>query len=518
LTEKIPYLKELGVTAVELMPVFEFDEFDNPRSDPTTGQRLHNVWGYHPLSFFAPHLTYAGTTSCRAALRELKRTVKAFHAEGMEVILDAVFNHTGEARRGEAISSLRGIDNSVYYMLEPLTGDDRNYSGCGNTLNCNHPVVRNLILDCLRYWVTEMHIDGVRFDLASILGRGTDGSVLSKPPLLEDIASDPVLAKTKLIAEAWDAAGLYQVGEFTAGGRWAEWNGKFRDDVRRFVRGDAGMVSQLATRLAGSADLFQDGGRSPFHSVNFVTCHDGFTLADLVSYNRKHNTKNGEDCHDGADENFSWNCGVEGPTNDPQITQLRRRQQRNIATLLMVSHGVPMLLYGDEAGRTQFGNNNAYCQDGAIGQLKWNTDEHDEALSKFFRKLIAFRRNHRCLRRGSYVAQPHQPYVQLEWHGTRLNAPDWSHASRSLALQVLDHDEHGAVVDRIFVIANAFWERLSFELPQTVGWHWARFVDTSLEPSSDAEGNGGEVDLPFQGSYAIEPRSTVVLVGKRNTE
>lgn len=518
LVEKIPYLKDLGVTAVELMPIFEFDEFDNARTNPATGERLHNAWGYHPLSFFAPHLTYAGTPYCLVALHELKRMVKAFHAAGMEVILDAVFNHTGEARRGDAISSFRGIDNPVYYMLDPVTGDDRNYSGCGNTLNCNHPVVRNLILDCLRYWVTEVHIDGVRFDLASIMGRGPDGSVLLNPPLIADISADPVLANIKLIAEAWDAAGLYQVGEFSAGGRWAEWNGKFRDDLRRFVRGDEGMVSSLATRLAGSADLFQNDGRSPYHSVNFVTCHDGFTLADLVSYDQKHNRNNGEDCRDGADENFSWNCGAEGPTDDASITRLRRRQQRNLATLLMVSHGVPMLLYGDETGRTQLGNNNAYCHIGPVGQLNWDVNKTDQPLLTFFRALIAFRREHRSLRRGSFVAEPNQPYVKLEWHGTRLNAPDWSHSSRSLALQILDHDEHGEVVDRIFVMANAFWEHLPFDLPQAEGWHWNRFVDTTIEACSDATDLGTEGALNSQDSYEVGPRSTVVLLGQRSAK
>jgi glycogen operon protein len=340
--------------------------------------------------------------------------------------------------------------------------------------------------------------------------------VLSNPPLIEDIAADPVLANIKLIAEAWDAAGLYQVGEFSVGSRWAEWNGKFRDDIRRFVRGDAGMVPSLATRLAGSSDLFQEDGRSPFHSVNFVTCHDGFTLADLVSFDQKHNENNGENCRDGSDENFSWNCGVEGPTNDPQILQLRRRQQRNLATLLMISHGVPMLLYGDESGRTQAGNNNAYCQAGPVGQLNWNASESDQALLAFFRKLIAFRREHRCLRRGSFEPVPHRSYVQLEWHGTQLNAPDWSHASRSLALQILDHDEHGEVVGRIFVIANAFWEQLSFELPRAEGWHWDRFVDTSVEEHFSASDIESEVHLCSQTSYTVEPRSTVVLVGKRS--
>jgi len=517
LIEKIPYLKNLGVTAVELMPVFEFDEHENTRLNPATGERLQNVWGYSPLSFFAPHLAYAGTTSGRVALREMKRMVKAFHSAGLEVILDAVFNHTGEPERGGAISSLRGIDNAVYYMLAPVTGEDRNYSGCGNTLNCNHPVVRNLIMDCLRYWVTEVHIDGVRFDLASIMGRGQDGSVLSNPPLIEDIAADPVLANIKLIAEAWDAAGLYQVGEFSVGGRWAEWNGKFRDDIRRFLRGDAGMVPLLATRLAGSADLFQADGRSPCHSVNFVTCHDGFTLADLVSFDQKHNESNGEKSRDGTDENFSWNCGAEGPTGDRSILQLRRRQQRNFATLLMVSHGVPMLLFGDESGRTQKGNNNAYCQAGPVGQLIWDTPEADQSLLEFFRKLIAFRLEHRCLRRGSFEAVPHQSSVQLEWHGTRLNSPDWNPCSRSLALQIVDRDEHGEVVDRIFIIANAFWESLSFELPQAKSWYWSRFVDTSIDAQSGDGSIAGGVDICSQDRYEVGPRSAVVLVGKRST-
>ena len=511
LAEKIPHLQELGVTAVELMPIMEFDEGDNPRCNPFTGRRLINHWGYHPLSFSSPHLAYGCSASPPETLRELKRMVKAFHAAGIEVILDAVFNHTGESHGPEGWSSFRGIDNRVYYMTDPATGGDRNYSGCGNTLNCNHPVVRQFILDCLRYWVVEVHVDGFRFDLASILGRGPDGSVLPNPPLIEEIAADPVLAKTKLIAEAWDASGLYQVGSFPSGQRWAEWNGKFRDDIRKYVRGDAGMVPVLATRLAGSADLYQHNGRAPYHSINFVTCHDGFTMADLVAYNSKQNEANGEHNRDGSDDNFSWNCGVEGPTSDHAILDLRQRQIKNLATLLFLSHGVPMMLYGDEVGRHQSGNNNAYCHDD-LGRMDWDLVRENHSLLAFFRRLIAFRSAHNCLRRGSFVPSHGDPLIRLDWHGHRLGQPDWSGDSHSLALHTYELDSH-VVRDSVYLITNAHWHPAQFELPQVVGSAWSRFLDTSLPAPFDIAEPGKEVRLEQQMYYVAAPRSTVVLVG-----
>ena len=511
LAAKIPYLRKLGITAVELMPVAEFDETDNPRINPATGQRLSNFWGYHPLSFFAPHNSYGTDGSAGETVREFKQMVKAFHSAGIEVILDVVFNHLGEGAGGQSLSMLRGLDNAVYFMLDPITGEDRNYSGCGNTLNCNHPVFRELVLNCLRYWVTEFHIDGFRFDLASILGRGKDGSVLSNPPLIERIAGDAILARTKLIAEAWDASGLYQVGSFPAQQRWAEWNGKFRDDVRRFVKGEPGMAGRLATRLAGSSDLYQDSGRAPCHSINFVTCHDGFTLADLVSYNQKHNEGNGEDNHDGCSDNHSWNCGVEGPTDRPEILQLRKQQIRNFATLLLLSHGVPMLLYGDEFGRTQQGNNNLYCHDSELSWVDWGLAQVHEDQLNFYRNLLAFRRAHRILRRDSFVATPGTAPIRLEWHGARLNGPDWGQNSHAIALHLYEDFPQR---DHIYLIANAHWESGRFELPQLNGWRWTRFLDTAVSGPAGIREPGKETALDEQHSYPVQARSTVVLVGK----
>ena len=509
LTEKIPYLKELGVTAVELLPVHEFAHMQSERVNPFTGDQLVNYWGYDPISFFAPKNSYCFDSVNAEPMREFKAMVKAFHSAGIEVILDVVFNHTGEGDEFGPTLSFRGIDNAVYYMIDRTTGGYLNYSGCGNTLNCNHPVVRDLILGALRYWVTEMHVDGFRFDLASILGRGRDGSVLVNPPLLENLAADPILANTKLIAEAWDAAGLYQVGTFPAWGRWAEWNGRFRDDVRRFVRGDPGMVSTLATRLCGSPDLYQASERQPYHSINFVTCHDGFTLADLVSYNEKHNQANGENNRDGADVNLSWNCGAEGPTDSPEIHQLRHRQVKNMATLLLMAHGVPMILAGDELGRMQQGNNNAYCQDNALSWIDWSLKETNADLFRFFRLLIAFRRQHAALRRISFVPLPCCP--RIEWHGVKLGQPDWSWHSRSLAMHLSRQEENGGE-DHIVLIANAHWEEHEFELPVMPNRKWLRFVDTTLESPADIWDHAGTTIVVRDGNYKVGPRSVVVLV------
>jgi glycogen operon protein len=349
---------DLGVTAVELLPVHEFDEWDCPFSNPRTGERLKNFWGYNSIAFAAPKAAYASTGREHGQVAEFRDMVRAFHAAGIEVILDVVFNHTGEGDDRGRTYSFRGLDNELYYLLGP-DGRYLNFSGCGNTVNCNHPVVRDLIMTCLRFWVAEMHVDGLRFDLASVFGRDRYGNVLVEPPIVEAIAEDGVLAHTKLIAEPWDAGGLYQVGRFPYGARWSEWNGRYRDDVRRFWRGDPGMAGALATRLCGSADLYEASGRLPRHSLNFITCHDGFTLADLVSYNGKHNEANGEGNRDGMDDNLSWNCGAEGPTDDTGVLNLRRRQAKNLLATLLLSQGVPMLLAGDEFLRTQGGNNNA---------------------------------------------------------------------------------------------------------------------------------------------------------------
>ncbi len=507
LIEKIPYLQSLGITAVELMPVFEFEE----TASPETGAPA-DYWGYNPISVFAPKAAYASESGDAAALNEFKTLVKSLHAAGIEVILDAVFNHTGEGDEHGPAHSFRGIDNPVYYMLNPSTGAYLNYSGCGNTINCNHPVVRELVTGALRYWVTEMHVDGFRFDLASILGRGQDGSVLSDPPLLEQLALDPVLAQTKLIAEAWDAAGLYQVGSFPSWGRWAEWNGKFRDDIRRFLKGDPGMVPALAARLMGSPDLYSGNLREPWHSVNFVTCHDGFTLADLVSYNDKHNQANGEGNRDGSDQNWSWNCGAEGPAANPAIERLRARQVRNFAALLMLSQGVPMILAGDEAGRSQRGNNNSYCQDNEIGWLDWNLMERNASLLRFFRLLIRFRRDHELLRRGTFSGRGGGDAPQVEWHGVGLHAPDWSHPSRSLAMHLHGRPDHQQ--DHIYLIANAHWEPHEFELPVVPGWTWLRSIDTSLEPPLDIAEADAPQPLAHPLRYLVQPRSVVVLVGR----
>ncbi len=513
LIEKIPYLRELGVTAVELLPVHEFEEMDSSRVNPFTKEPLVNYWGYQPINFFAPNAAYASEKADGDQVREFKQLVKSLHAAGLEVILDVVFNHTAEGDQRGPSFSFRGIDNSVYYMIDPLTGEYQNYSGCGNTLNCNHPVVRDLIVECLRYWVMEMHVDGFRFDLASILGRGQDGSVLVNPPLLESLAHDPVLANTKLIAEAWDAAGLYQVGTFPAWSRWAEWNGKFRDDVRRFVRGEPGVVKALATRLVGSPDLYQTSSREPYHSINFVTCHDGFTLADLVSYDIKHNLMNGENNTDGNSDNLSWNCGVEGPSPSAGIEKLRFQQMKNLAAILMLADGVPMILAGDELGRTQLGNNNAYCQDNEISWIDWTLRDRDAQMFRFFRLLLEFRRHHPLLRSTSYGSLVGEGDRRVEWHGPKLGEPDWSEESRSLAMQLSGLSEKGSD-DHVFFIANAHWEAQAFQLPNS-GLRWLRFIDTSLESPADITEIGAEVRLPPSGSYTVEARSTVVLIGRR---
>ena len=522
LVEKIPYLRELGITAVELLPVNEFEETETNRINPFTGKRLLNFWGYHSISFFAPKVSYASNNKNGAHVKEFKTMVKAFHEAGIEVILDVVFNHTAEGDERGPTLSYRGIDNSIYYIISPETGAYYNYSGCGNTMNCNHPVVRDMILDSLRYWVTEMHVDGFRFDLASILGRGQDGSVLPNPPLLEGIAADPVLGNTKVIAEAWDAAGLYQVGTFPAWGRWAEWNGIFRDDIRKFVKSEPAMLHALSDRLMGSPDIYQGSGRAPYHSINFVTCHDGFTLADLVSYNTKHNAANGEDGQDGTNDNLSWNCGHEKSADvkdgidnqrdsEDEIETLRRRQVKNFVVLLLFSRGVPMILAGDEMGNTQYGNNNAYCQDNEISWIDWNLVNRNCDLVRFFKLLISFRKRHPAL----LVEQYEGKHFPISWHGVNLGKPDWSSESRSLAVQITETISSSALATEIYLAVNSYWEPLRFELPrlnETGSWH--RVVDTMLEYPHDIYNEGKEACLKDQAYYELGPRSSVVLLGR----
>jgi isoamylase len=513
LTEKIPYLKDLGITAVELMPITDYDETHLLYKDPETGQPLFNFWGYDPISFFAPKASYAFNNEYGAQVDEFKTMVKAFHEAGIEVILDMVFNHTAEGNEQGPYYHFKGFDNAVYYMLDPKDGSYLNFSGCGNTLNCNHPVVREMIIHSLRYWIIEMHVDGFRFDLASILGRGRNGEVLSNPPLLERIAEDPILAATKLIAEAWDAGGLYQVGDFIYGNRWMEWNGKFRDDVRQFVKGDSGMISKLATRLAGSSDLYQDDGREPYHSVNFITCHDGFTLHDLVTYNDKHNHLNGENNRDGSNINLSWNCGIEGETDNPEILSLRKKQIKNFAAILFLSQGVPMMLGGDEFNRTQKGNNNAYCQDNLISWINWNLLEKNKDIHRYFKLLIEFRKNHPSLRRTKFQVEEINNEPAMSWHGFKLNNPDWSETSKSLAVHYAANPETGDC--DIYMLINADDHGHSFALPKlSSGKTWHRVLNTACESPEDMVEPGSEIRIKPQRSYRLAPFSVAVLIGK----
>ncbi|MFH1760559.1 MAG: alpha-amylase family glycosyl hydrolase, partial [bacterium] len=425
--EKIPYLKKLGITAVELMPIHEFDENEILRYDPVTKNKLKNYWGYSTINFFAPRGKYSASGTLGQQVKEFKTIVKALHKSNIEVILDVVFNHTAEGNEFGPTICFRGIDNSIYYMLE--NGRNyKNYSGCGNTLNCNHPIVQSFILDCLVYWVLEMHVDGFRFDLASILGRDKNGTVLENPPVIERISENPLLRDTKIIAEAWDAAGLYQVGRFP-GDRWAEWNGRFRDDIRAFWRGDKGCVPKFATRFTGSSDLYEHANKRPFHSINFVTCHDGFTLNDLVSYNEKHNLMNGEENADGDNNNLSNNCGFEGPVENKEINRLRERQMKNFILTLFLSQGLPMLLSGDEFKRTQQGNNNAYCQDNEISWLDWDLLKKHRSFFSFVKNLIWFRKTHPVFRRGSFFQGKDTGLNGLEdikWYDENLKLPDWN--------------------------------------------------------------------------------------------
>jgi len=502
LMEKIPYLQELGITAVELLPVFQFDPHDAPYG-------LCNFWGYSPISFFAPHAAYSSRHDPLGPLDEFRDMVKALHRAGIEVILDVVFNHTSEGSHEGPTFCFRGFGNDVYYILAP-DGTPIDHSGCGNTLNANHHVVRRLIIDSLHYWVKEMHVDGFRFDLASILSRDSEGHPLKNPPILWDIESDPALAGIKLIAEAWDAGGLYQVGSFI-GDSWKEWNGEFRDDVRRFVKGNNGTISHFVSRLLASPDIYGHQEREPEQSINFITCHDGFTLNDLVSYDRKHNELNGEMNRDGAELNESWNCGAEGPTANPVIEELRNRQVKNFLAVTLLALGTPMILMGDEGRRTQLGNNNAYCQDNEIGWFDWRLLERHADIHRFTKLLIAAR-----LMRDDTSVTDHLTLNQLlrqarlEWHGVKLGAPDWSHESHSIALTAW-----GASKRVVFhYMINAYWKPLTFTLPspkKLPGATWYRWIDTA-RPSPEDISPWDTMTAVENGTYRLVGRSLVVLV------
>ena len=522
LVEKVPYLRELGITTVELMPVAEWDELEVRHRNPLSGEPLRNLWGYSPIAFSAPKAGLASDPSPGGALGELRGLVDALHAAGIEVVLDLVYNHTAErdGLPGDPVYSFRGIDEDAYYLRDVAAACWRNDTGCGNTVACNHPVVTDLIVDSLRFWAGEVGVDGFRFDLAAVLARGLDGAPLADPPVLARIDSDPLLAGRMLVAEPWDAGGLHMLGAFArrrgsdGGGRWAEWNDRFRDDVRRFVRGEPGLAAALAARLAGSHDLFHDAPHGPLASVNYVTCHDGFTLADLVSYDRKHNEANGEGNRDGFGANHSWNCGVEGPTDDPAVLELRHRQARNLLALLFLAQGVPMLLAGDELGRSQRGNNNAWCQDNEIGWLDWSREEASAGLRRFVRGLIAFRRAHPALRRTTFLdGVPRGPRRRpdVAWHGLRLGQPDWGPQARWLAMHLAG--EHAPAPDGdLYLAANAGGASELFEVPAAPsGERWVRVVAT-WEPSPADLLAPGEEEPVAEGEPLRLPGHSVALL------
>ena len=509
LIEKIPYLKELGITAVELLPVHQFDPQD-------VRPRLTNYWGYSTIGFFAPHRGYSSQRAPLSAVDEFRDLVKALHREGIEVILDVVFNHTAEGNHRGPTLSFRGLDNPTYYILEDNPTYYKNYSGCGNTFKGNHPIVGRLIRDSLRYWVEEMHVDGFRFDLATVLARNIFGQPIKEETgsmsILSIIEADPVLAGTKLIAEAWDAAGLYGVGRFVELAEWfAEWNGPFRDDVRRFVKSDHGSINALAARILASPDIYSRLDTDINRSVNFITCHDGFTLNDLVSYNRKHNLANQEENCDGANDNFSWNCGTEGVTDNPEIEQLRSRQIKNFLTILFISQGTPMLLMGDEVRRTQLGNNNAYCQDNNLSWFDWSLVNQQEGLLRFVKKLIHFIQGLDIFRQEKFLEVTHastEPH--LIWHGQYLGQPDWGKDSHALAFSL----NHPAKGEHLYVVLNASWEPLDFELPPLeTGNYWHRILDTALSAPDDFSDLKTAVKID-KNSYLLTARSSVVLMKK----
>ncbi len=503
LIEKIPYLQDLGVTAVELLPVFQFDPQEAPPG-------LSNAWGYNPVSFFSPHVPYSSCRDPLGVLDEFRDMVKALHRAGIEVILDVVYNHTAEGDESGPTTCFRGLENEAYYILSDDREHYANYSGCGNTFNANHAVVKRLILDSLRYWVQEMHVDGFRFDLASILSRDIHGQPLANPPILWDIETDPVLSGTKLIAEAWDAAGLYQVGSFF-GDHWKEWNGQYRDDVRAFVKGEPDQAGNVASRFLASPDIYGHRDREPEQSINFITAHDGFTLNDVVSYDEKHNLDNGEQNRDGSNDNYSWNCGVEGPTDNEEIEQLRRRQIKNFFAINLLSLGVPMLLMGDEMRRTKQGNNNTYCQDNELNWLDWSLLEQHAGIHRFVKQLIRFRLNLPIHKERHGLTLTELLQTGITWHGVKLDQPDWSPQSRCVAFSA---QRQG---DLFHVMLNAFWESLSFELPPlatAADGPWRRVIDTHLESPQDfcEPDQAPPVNAT---TYVVQPRSVVLLIAVR---
>lgn len=500
LLEKLPYLKKLGVNVVELMPIFEFDEMQDYRE--VDGEKLYNYWGYNTVSFFAPNTSYTASREYNREGNELKRLIREFNQNGIEVYLDVVFNHTAEGNEQGPFFSFKGFDNNIYYLLTP-EGYYYNFSGCGNTLNCNHPIVHQMILNCLRYWVTTYRVNGFRFDLASILGRNEDGTPMNKPPLLQSLAFDPILGDVKLIAEAWDAVGLYQVGTFPSWNRWAEWNGRYRDDMRRYLKGDEGFAQAAALRMVGSRDIYEVSTRKNA-SVNFITCHDGFTLYDIFSYNEKHNEKNGWNNTDGANDNNSWNCGVEGETKDPEVLTLRRRMIRNAFTVLMCSRGIPMFLAGDEFCNTQFGNNNAYCQDNITSWLDWNLLKKNQEMFRFFQAMIAFRKEHRVLRTN--MSDGACGFPDVSFHGEKPWRRQFAQHERYVGVMFAGKDEKKRA-DIVYVASNAYWEAVEVLLPSLPDrMHWELVTDTWEERILPVRREKEE--------FRIHPRSVRVLVAR----
>lgn len=510
LREKIPYLKKLGINAVELLPIFEFDdqEFAESKRMNSAGERLCNYWGYSTVSFFAPKAGYAKSGSKHRQTYELKKLVKALHQNGIAVILDVVFNHTAEGDETGPYISFKGLDNETYYLLTP-DGSYVNYSGCGNTLNCNHPIVRSMILTCLRYWTSEYHIDGFRFDLAAILGRNQDGTPMANPPLLESLAFDPMLSQSILIAEAWDAGGLYQVGTFPSFGRWSEWNGRYRDDLRQFLKGDAGLASTAANRIAGSPDLYDPATRGKTVSINFITCHDGFTLYDLYAYNEKHNERNGWNNTDGANDNFSWNCGVEGETDNNAILFLRKKLIKNAAAILFCSRGIPMFLAGDEFCNTQFGNNNPYCQDNEVSWLDWTMLEKHQDVFTFFQSMIALRKNCAILRNAARPSR--NGYPDITWHGVQPWNFDHSPGNRIIGMMfagMVDGEDHDEFV---YLAINTHWEIHVLQLPfLPKKYRWRIFANTGLPAGQDIYPNEKKRPLATQ-TIELLPRSVSIF-------
>ena len=509
LKDKIPYLKDLGINAVELMPIFEFDEMESARV--VDGVQLYNYWGYNTVSFFAPNTSYAFNEEHNHEGDELKSLIKALKENGIEVILDVVFNHTAEGNEMGPCFSFKGIDNNVYYMLTP-DAHYYNFSGCGNVMNCNHPVVRNFIIDCLRHWAVEYRVDGFRFDLASILGRDQNGAPMANPPILESLAFDPVLGKMKLIAEAWDAGGLYQVGSFPSWNRWAEWNGRYRDDMRSFLKGDDGMAGNAITRITGSRDLYSPESRGHKASVNFMTCHDGFTLYDLYSYNEKHNEKNGWNNTDGDNNGHSWNCGVEGETDDPNVNELRRRLIKNAFAALLCSRGPAMFFAGDEFCNTQFGNNNAYCQDNIISWLDWSRLEEFKEIHDFVRHMIQFRKEHPILRKMTKPSSCQFPEISVH-NGTPFNAST-DYKTKLIGIMYAGRNEEDTEDDIVFYCMNAYWEPLVMQLPVLPnGKHWHVDTNTNAE-YFDGEDFTEKTELLGVNTIRVPARTTIILVAE----